>query len=145
MSQERPYADRWDENHQTLSLCKSDFDSADCNVGDTGIQKLLTADWSLLRKLDLSNMSAHIGHNKLTDAALEQLAARNWDNLVSLHLEKNEITDKGIAALLKAKFPKLRSLRISNYCPIQTTTKESEMRLLGCFQKPSYPNFPFYG
>jgi hypothetical protein len=55
----------------------------------------------------------------LTDASLYLFAKKNWDNLVSLHLGKNDFTDQGVVALMKTKFPKLKSFwlskKISNY------------------------------
>lgn len=52
------------------------------NARDMGIQKLFDADWTLLRKIDLTS-------NQLTDASLILFAKQKWDNLVSLHLGKN--------------------------------------------------------
>lgn len=49
------------------------------NISDSGINKFLEADWSELRKLDLSiNMGLFIASNQLTDASLIALAARSW-------------------------------------------------------------------
>ena len=67
----------------------------------------------LLEKVRLKYEKYNKGHNKLTDKSIELLSKQKWENLVSLHLEKNEITDKGIEALMQLKFPQLISLRLS--------------------------------
>lgn len=55
-----------------------------------GIEKLFDADWTLLRKIDLStNVIYSLASNQLTDASLILFAKQKWDNLVSLHLGKN--------------------------------------------------------
>lgn len=36
--------------------------------------------------------------------------------MVSLHLGKNDFTDKGIVALMKVSFPELKSLWLSTMC-----------------------------
>jgi hypothetical protein len=51
--------------------------------------------------------------NKLTNASLHLMASKNWDNLVSLHLGKNALTDEGVVALMKVRFPALKSLWLS--------------------------------
>lgn len=66
----------------------------DFNVRDMGIEKLFDADWTLLRKIDLSTIIFYyLASNQLTDASLILFAKHKWDNLVSLHLGKNEFTD----------------------------------------------------
>ena len=60
----------------------------------------------MLRKIDLSTiLTLFSASNQLTDASLILFATKKWDCLVSLHLGKNDLTDKGIVALMKVNFP----------------------------------------
>ena len=62
-------------------------------------------------------------HNKLTDEAAREFSKHTWDNLVSFHFGRNELTDAGVVALMKVKYPELKSLWIGTRVATQTTIR----------------------
>lgn len=51
IGEEMPFSHRYNESTTSLLLGNSDDKSADHKFGDAGVEKMMKADWSFLKKL----------------------------------------------------------------------------------------------
>ena len=93
---------RW---QQLESLCLMDNP-----VSNTGLQRLVSAQWPKLTSLDLSDNTAHVW----TPLTWHQLIEANWPMLSSLDLGGNRIKAAMMKNIVDAQFSCVRKLNLSD-------------------------------